>query len=114
MDSKIENEKENMKEQIKHYPPYIYLKICEELKSKLNAADIKFNNLQKFLKEKDTENSGLISSEDFFEIISKYIVISEEEKKILIEEINRRFSQNSIENSNDILYQEFCDDVFKD
>jgi hypothetical protein len=114
MSTRIENEKENMKEQIKYYPPYIYLKKCEELKSQLNAADIKFNNLQKFLKEKDENNSGLISSEDFFEIITRYIVISEEEKKIIIDEINRRFSQNSIENSNDILYQEFCDDVFKD
>ena len=98
MSTRIENEKENMKEQIKYYPPYIYLKKCEELKSQLNAADIKFNNLQKFLKEKDENNSGLISSEDFFEIITRYIVISEEEKKIIIDEINRRFSQNSIEN----------------
>ena len=51
MSTRIENEKENMKEHIKNYPPYIYLKKCEELKSQLNAADIKFNNLQKFLKE---------------------------------------------------------------
>ena len=105
---KINYAKGRINEDIKNYPPFVMTNLYYQLKTKQSATQLNNDYLLNLFVQKDPQNSNYISFDDFFNEINQLYVPTDNEKNIIINEINK---ENPNADNNQIPYKQFYEFV---
>ena len=95
-------------EDIKNYPPFVMTNLYYQLKTKQSATQLNNDYLLNVFIQKDPQNSNYISFDDFFNEINQLYIPTDNEKNIIINEINK---ENPNADNNQIPYKQFYEYV---